>query len=166
MDAALARPERAVRLLGVVVLVVALLTGMFWACSGHYDRTALARTAATVAGDRAVGELLSYDYRTIDHKVDDTKAMLTGLFRDDYDRLMSDTVAPTARDHQISVQTEVLNTSVVSSSPDQVVLLVFVDQQSEALLAPTAAPVMTSSRLQVTLRHQQEQWLVSGITPV
>jgi Mce-associated membrane protein len=158
------RPVRAVRILGIVVLAVAVLTGLFWFQDRRYEQTAEARTAAMSTAASSVVKLLSYNFRTIDRQVSDTQGMITGKFKDDYAALVNNTVAPTAKDKQIAVQTAIADNGVVSSSAGQVVLLMFVNQQSESLLKPNA--VLTGSRIRVTMQNEQGKWLISELTPV
>lgn len=162
-DDARTRPVRAVRVLGIVVVGFAVLAGAMWFATQHFQATAQARTSAMAEAESSVVDLMSYNYRTIDDHVSETAGLLTGDFKDSYARLMR-TVAPKAKGAQVSVQTSVLNDSVVSSSPDQVVLLMFVNQQSESTADPDAQ--LGGSRLQVTLRHEQGKWLISQVDPV
>jgi Mce-associated membrane protein len=157
-------PVRAVRILGAVVLVVAIVTGFFWYQAGQYERTARARDQALAVVKDSVVQLLSYNFRTIDRQVSDTEGMLTGKFKDDYAALVENTVAQAAKDEQVAIQTAIVNESVVSSNPDRVVLLVFINQQSEGKANPS--PILTGSRLRVTLDHQAGNWLISELTPV
>jgi Mce-associated membrane protein len=90
--------------------------------------------------------------------------MLTGKFKDDYAALVKNTVTQAAKDEQVAIQTAIVNESVVSSNPDRVVLLVFINQQSEGKANPN--PILTGSRLRVTLEHQADKWLISELTPV
>jgi Mce-associated membrane protein len=163
-DDVLDRPVRAVRILGIVVLVLAVLTGLLWYQDKRYEQTADARTAAMSTAASSVVKLLSYNFRTIDRQVAETQGMITGKFKDDYAALVKNTVAPSAKDKQIAIQTAIADNAVVSSSTDQVVLLMFVNQQSESLLKPDA--VLTGSRIRVTLLNEQGKWLISELTPV
>jgi Mce-associated membrane protein len=164
VDDVLDRPVRAVRILGIVVLAVAVLTGLLWTQDRRYEQTADARTAAMTTAANSVVKLLSYNFRTIDRQVSDTQGMITGKFKDDYAALVNNTVKPSAKDKQIAIQTAIADNAVVSSGTDQVVLLMFVNQQSESLLKPNA--VLTGSRIRVTLRNEQGNWLISELTPV
>jgi Mce-associated membrane protein len=158
------RPERAVRILGIAAVVLALLTGLFWYQARQYDLTSQARDQASAVAKDAVPALLSYNYLTIDRQVADTQDMITGKFKDDYANLVKTTVAGPAAAQQVAIQTAITNESVVSSGTDQVVLLMFINQQSESKANP--GPTLTGSRLRVSLENQGGKWLISELAPV
>ncbi|WP_028935814.1 hypothetical protein [Pseudonocardia spinosispora] len=158
------RPERAVRLLGVVVCALALVGALCWWRSAHQDRLDAARAQATSTAVNAVTDLLSYDYRSIDQQVGNTRGAVTGGFADDYARLVHDTVAPGAKDQQLSMSTSVLDTAVVSGGEDEVELLVFLDQQSRTRFTPK--PGFSPQQVRVTMLRTPDGWRVSQLRPV
>ncbi|NMH98269.1 hypothetical protein [Pseudonocardia acidicola] len=157
-------PVRTVRFLGIVVAVVAVAVGVLGYEAHQYSATAQARDEASAKAEDAVVKVLSYNFRTIDQQVSDTAPLLTGKFKDDYASLVRDVVTQPAKDQQVAIHTAVVQDSVVSSSPDQVVLLMFVNQQADS--GAKANPVLTGSRLRVTMDHVDGSWLISELTPV
>ena len=157
-------PRRAARLLVLVVAGLAVLTGLLAYQLWRYQRTERAtREASAVAAD-SVDKLLSYNFVTVDHQVADTEGLLTGGFKSSYADLVARQIAGPAKAQQVAVQTQVVAHSVVSGSPDEVVLLLYLNQQSEAAAKPD--PTLTGSRLLVTLQRSSDKWLISGLAPV
>jgi Mce-associated membrane protein len=163
-DDAVACPARAVKRFGILVAAMALLGGLCWAGSYHYSSLNSTRSEAAQAGEDAVAQLLSYNWRSLDRQVAKNQDLVTGKFKDDYAQLVNTTIAPTARNKQISSQTSVDRSAIVSSSSDQVVLLMYIDQESSSQLNPSADSA--SSSVRVTLQKEGDKWKVSEITPV
>jgi Mce-associated membrane protein len=151
-------------MLVIVTVVVAVVTGLLGYQARQYQQTIQARDQALAAAKDSVVQLLSYNYRTIDHQVSDTEGMLTGKFKDDYAALVKNVVAQPAKNQQVAIQTAIVNESVVSSDPDQVVLLMFINQQSQGKDHPN--PILTGSRIRLTMNHQADKWLISDLIPV
>lgn len=164
LESAEGDPRRAVRLLGVAVLGAALLVALLGWQTWRQQRSDEARQQASAVASQSVVKLLSYNYTTIDHQVADTQGLLTGSFKDSYAALVRNTIADAAKAQQVAIQTQVVSDSVVSSSPDQVVLLMYVNQQSEAAAKPN--PDLSGSRLRLTLLRESGKWLVSELAPV
>jgi Mce-associated membrane protein len=78
--------------------------------------------------------------------------------------LTTKVVAPAAKDRQIVTKTTVAGSSVVSAQPQQVVLLVFLDQVTQTKADPKSR--VDGARVRVTLARAGDQWLVSALTPV
>jgi Mce-associated membrane protein len=164
-DGTTARPVHAVRVLGIVVACVALLAGLFWFQTDRWARTEVARTEAVQAGESAVGLLLSYSFRSIDRQVEKTQDLVTGKFKDEYAQFVNGTVAPGAKDKQVVIRTAVDRSAVVDSSPGEVTLLMYVEQESEAKLTPGGVDSGVSG-VRVTLEKEDGKWKVSELTPV
>lgn len=163
-DDALDRPVRAVKVLAAIVAAVAVLAGLCWFQAHRYEQTSQARAAALETGKAATIKLMSYNFRSVDRQIDETKDLLTGSFADQYAELVRTSIAPNTKDKQVIVHSAVSHNSVVSSSPGEVVLLMFVNQQSESKLKPE--PILTTSRVRVTLQNEDGKWRVSELTPV
>jgi Mce-associated membrane protein len=144
--------------------VLAVLTGGLWWWSANYQDTITAREQAMAAARDSVVELLSYNYRTIDRQMTDTQGMITGKFKDDYASLLKNVIVPGAKAQQLAIQTTIADDSVVSSSPGEVVLLMFINQQSEG--HANQNPALTASRVQVTLQRLSGNWMISNLVPV
>ncbi|MEU7812029.1 hypothetical protein [Pseudonocardia sp. NPDC049154] len=149
-----------------VVAVVALVVGGILAGMGvQQHRTETARAEALQAGVAAAQELLSYDHTSLDRAVDQRMDLLTGDFRDRYRAMVQDSVAPVAKARQVVTTSTVVGSSVVGDDgPDEVTLLLFLNQSSEA--PALAQPLLTGSRVVMTLQHVDGRWLTAGVDPV
>jgi Mce-associated membrane protein len=164
-DAVTNRPVHAVRVLGIVVVAVALLAGLFWFQTDRWARADLARVEATDAGQAAVEQLLSYSYRSVDRQVAKAEDVLTGSFKEEYAKFLNDDIAAKAKDKQAVVRTAVDRSAVVDASPGEVTLLVYFEQLTEAKDTPDGVSSGLSS-VRVTLEKEDGKWKVSEITPV
>ena len=163
-DSALARPVRAVRIFGIAVAVIAVLASLLWFQADHYARLDAARNQGVQDGEAAVGRLLSYNFHAMDRQVERTQDLVTGKFKDDYAQFINTQVAPAAKDKQASVETTVDRSAVVSSSLSEVVLLMYVDSDSETELGSAADTALRG--FDVTLQKEDGKWKVSELKPV
>jgi Mce-associated membrane protein len=164
MAVAAARPMRTLRALGILVGVLALISAVAWYGVFRQSSVEQARHHAIAAAGDAVTALLSYNYQTIGQQVPSTQELLTGKFKSDYAQLVNTVLAPSAVKTQLLEKASVAASSVVSASPDHVVLLLFVNQQLQSNDRP--APETAGSRVRVTLDKQGGKWLVANLEPV
>lgn len=126
--------------------------------------TSPAAAAATAAAKRAVVDVLSYSYRSIDADVRKAEAESTGLFLQQY-RTTANRLLSEARQEKAIVQATVANTGVVSSTARDVVVLLFVDQatvrQPRGPSSNTAR--IDQSRVRVTMTKVGSRWLISQL---
>ncbi len=156
-------------ILAVAVLAV-LVTGAILGLQ-YRDavRTDNARTAAMAAAEKAAPVIFSYDYRHLDQDFAKAEALLTGSFRDQYAKTTQTVVKPTALQYQGVVQAVVAKpanggapaVSVVSASPDQVVVLAFIDQSTTS--TRVNGTQVDQNRVLLTLTNTPKGWLVSGV---
>lgn len=163
-DSAVQRPVHAVKVFGIVVAVMAVLAGLCWYQADHYARLDAARADAVKEGEGAVGRLLSYSFRSLDRQVDKTQDLMTGKFKDEYAQFISTKIAPAAKTKQVNVQSSVDRSAVVSSSLSEAVVLMYINTESEALLASTENS--TTGAFRVRLEKEDGKWKVSDLTPV
>lgn len=163
-DDAMARPVHAVKVFGIVVAVLAVLAGLTFYQADHYARLEAARADVVKQGEGAVGRLLSYSFRNSNRQVEKTQDLVTGKFKDDYAKFITDKVIPGAKGQQVNVQTSVDRSAVVSCSLSEAVLLMYIDVDSEALLGSDSDT--TTSAMRVTLEKEDGRWKVSDLTPV
>lgn len=149
-----------------VVVGVALCTANFLLYQQQAQAAALgsARDSAAEAANVRVPQLLSYDYRTLDHDLEAARSGTTGTFHDEFATLTTKVVEPAAKDQQIVTKTTVTGSSVVSAQPQQVVLLVFLNQVTRTKADKESR--VDGARVRVTLARAGDQWLVSALTPV
>ncbi|MDK1343767.1 hypothetical protein QNO09_10685 [Streptomyces sp. 378] len=162
------------RRLLTLVLAVLLVTGLVaLAALGWQYRdgrlTETARTEALAAARKAAPIVLSYDYRRLDKDFSTARAHLTGDFRDEYGKTTKTVVAPTARKYHGVVKATVAApgsggdpaVSVVSASPDKVVVLLFVNQVTESTQVSGAR--VDQNRVRMTMDRTGDGWRVSAV---
>lgn len=148
-----------------LVVVLAGLTGYLTtlAVSGDSSQARIeaSRREALTSAREAARLIFSYDYRRLDKNFQAGRAVTTGKFRKEYDRTTKRLVDDVAPRYKAVVVAEVIEASVVRASPKQVVCLVFVNQRSTSSLMK--APKFTQSRLEMTLVHTGDRWLVQDV---
>ncbi|MFI6013958.1 hypothetical protein ACIBAG_35000 [Streptomyces sp. NPDC051243] len=156
-------------LLGVLLvagLVAAAVLGwQYW----DARRTETARTEALAAAKKAAPIVLSYDYRRLDKDFAAARAHLTGDFREEYAKTTKTVVGPTAQKYRGVVKATVAApasggapaASVVSASPEKVVVLLFVNQVTESTQVSGAR--VDLNRVRLTMSRAAEGWKVSGV---
>lgn len=148
----------------VVVLALAGVAGGFWWQHREHQANEAAGQAALDAARKDVVDVLSYDFRTVDDDLARAKTRLTGKFQDDFAQLASGVVAPAAKQDQIDTRAEIAGSGLVSTSADEAVALLFVNQTTRSI--KLTAPKIDGSRLQLTMRLVGGQWLVSDLKPL
>lgn len=149
----------------LVVCALALVAGgVFGGMIWHQRSVDAARQEARDAGRSAAVELLSYDHRNLGQAIERRMTLLTGEFRDRYRAMVQDTVAPAAKARKVATTASVVASSVVQGSTDEVTLLLFVNQRSAA--PSLDKPLLTGSRVRMTLRNVDGRWLTADLKPV
>jgi Mce-associated membrane protein len=115
-----------------------------------------AATESTVA-------LLSYHPDTAEKELTAARDRLTGTFRDEYTKLITDVVIPGAKQKQISATATVPGAASVSATQNRAVVLLFIDQ---SIVMGKDAPTSTASTVRVTLEKDRDRWLISQFDPV
>lgn len=153
-----------------VVLVAALVAAAVLGWQYRQGRQAEhARGEALTAARKTAPLVLSYDYRHLDRDFSRARALLTGHFRDQYDKTTKAVVAPTATKYHGVVKATVATpadggapaVSVVSATPDRAVVLVFVNQVTRSTQVPE--PRLDLNRVRMTLTRTSDGWKVSGV---
>jgi Mce-associated membrane protein len=158
------RGKGLVAVLAAVVVVLAALTG-FLAWRVHDTQgegpVAASRTRALDAARASARLVFSYDYRHLASDFKAGRAVTTGQFQGEYDKTTAKLVSDVAPRYKAVVVADVSDAAVVSATEDQVVTLVFLNQQSASSLVAT--PKLTQSRLEMTMVRKDGRWLVSKI---
>ncbi|WP_343070618.1 hypothetical protein [Streptomyces bathyalis] len=166
------RPKRS-RVVGAVLsfLVLVGLVATALLVPEYYgaERTRQARTDALAAAQRSAPVILSYDYRRLDRDFAAASARLTGSFREKYRKTTSTVVMPTAKKYRAVVKATVAKppsgkapaASVVSASPDRVVVLLFMNQVSNS--TRVSGPRLDLNRVRMTLVRVPDGWKVSAV---
>lgn len=155
----------------VVALVVAIV-----ACTvvGGWLMIAKSRRPAPVDGpsDRAavldvaqadIPKIFAYDYQTVERSLADAYPLLTPNYRQEFEKSANTQVIPEAKKRQVVVQANVVGAAVESLDQSSAQLLVFMNR---TVTDVSQKPVYDGSRLQVTMQHVDNKWLVDYIKPV
>nr|WP_107906883.1 hypothetical protein [Streptomyces chartreusis] len=154
--------------LGVLLLAALVATAVLgWQYrDGH--RTESARTQALTAAQKAAPVVLSYDYRHLDKDFASARTHLTGGFHAEYGKTTKAVVGPTAKKYRAVVKATIAApatgtpaASVVSASPDKVVVLLFINQVTESTQVSGAR--VDLNRVRMTMTHTDGGWKVSGV---
>ncbi|EFL31715.1 conserved hypothetical protein [Streptomyces viridochromogenes DSM 40736] len=161
------------RLLTLVMAALLVIALVALAALGWQYRdgrlTEKARTEALAAARKAAPIVLSYDYRHLDKDFSRARAHLTGDFRDEYGKTTKTVVAPTARKYRGTVKATVAApgsagapaASVVSASPDKVVVLLFINQATKS--TQVSGSRLDLNRVRMTMNRTGEGWKVSAV---
>lgn len=155
--------------LAVALIAVVAIGAVFAVQYRNAIRTDHARTAAIAAAERAAPVIFSYDYRHLDQDFSKAEAYLTGAFRSQYAKTTQTVVKPTATQYHGVVQATVAKpgdgsaaaASVVSATPDQVVVLAFINQSTTS--TRVTGTQVDQNRVLLTLTHTSQGWLVSAV---
>ncbi|WP_433058678.1 hypothetical protein [Dactylosporangium sp. CS-033363] len=110
-----------------LILAALALSGAGWYFTDQHHRRDVAVRQSTVAANAAAQAIFSYDYRSFDASVANGRNFATGGFADEYAQTTGALKANAVAEQAI-VRASVSATGVVSASPSQVELLVYVDQ--------------------------------------
>jgi Mce-associated membrane protein len=156
--------RRVTIILWVLLCAAATMCGIQSFRADRAARSEHAGQAAIAAAALEVPTVLSYNVAKLDADLARGQTVTTGPFATQYAQLVASTIRPVARSKQVVTSATVVANSVISATPDKVVLLTFVDQQSSNVYQPT--PRLDTSRLQITMTKSDGRWLISGLTPV
>lgn len=156
-------------LLGVLLVAGLVAAAVLGWRSWDARRTETARTEALAAARRAAPVVLSYDYRHLDRDFARARAHLSGDFRAEYAKTTKTVVAPTAEKYHGVVKATVAApasggspaASVVSASPEKVVVLLFVNQVTESTQVSGAR--VDLNRVRMTMTRTESGWRVSAL---
>jgi Mce-associated membrane protein len=133
----------------------------------RHDRKAIetARTQAVGAARTAAGDILGYDYRSVEESIRRARADTTGTFRKQYDTTAK-TLLPQAKQLKAIVQATVGSAAVMNATTSRVVVLLFVDQATVKQVPGEKTPTtrIDQSRVRMTMTHVDGRWLVSELT--
>jgi Mce-associated membrane protein len=163
------RSGRATGRLTVVLLVLCLLAAAALTVLQleQRDRAAneRARAQAVSAARAAAGDILGYDYRSIEQSIRRARAETTGGFRKQYDETAK-TLLPQSKQVKAIVQATVGSSAVMSADRDRVVVLLFVDQATVKQVPGEKTPTtrIDQSRVRMTMSRIGSAWLVSELS--
>lgn len=150
-------------LLALCLVAAAVLAGLLLQ---RRDRLATekSRTAALSAARVAAGDILGYDYRSVEASIRRARAETTGAFRSEYDKTAK-TLLTQAKQVKAIVQATVGSAAVMDASRDRVVVLLFVDQATVKQVPGEKTPTtrIDQSRVRMTMTRSGSSWLVSEL---
>jgi Mce-associated membrane protein len=150
-------------LLILVALALAIAVFSLMRRGNTLDSTEAASQKAMYAAATAAQDLSSYDYRTLESDIKTAANQTTGKLKTDYEKQAQQIVA-TARQQQAVVNGQAIKSGVVSASPDEVVVLVFLNQStSKAASAEGEQRTPNQLRLLLTMDKVGSRWLVSKV---
>lgn len=164
------RPRRvtATIVLALLCMPAAAAAIVFWAATPRSTPSGALLSAnaqgALGAAKSSVQAVLSYDYRSISSDIATARSDTTGVFARQYAGTASRLLAE-AKQVKAIVQATVGSAGVVSASPDNVVVLLFVDQASVRQDRGQKSPQtrIDQSRVRVTMTRVGNRWLVSDL---
>ncbi|TQM29031.1 h domain protein [Nocardia bhagyanarayanae] len=142
------------------VIVMAINGFGYW--SDRQDEQA--RQDAVTAADRAVSAMFSYDFASVDTELPKAADNLSADFREDYLKLITQAIAPGAKEKQLTVKATTQASGVVSADRDHAVVLLYLNQVTTSKESPQGTT--TGSRVRVTLDKTDDRWLVDAVTPI
>jgi Mce-associated membrane protein len=122
-----------------------------------------ARDAVLEVGKSTTIAMLSYTAENVENQLNDSLSLLTGEFRETYDKLIHDTVIPSARQQKISTTAQVPGAAVESISRDRATLILFINQTTTT---GTAEPTTSASSVRMGLQKIDDKWLVDKFDPL
>lgn len=149
-----------------VFVVVALAVGV-GVLFHHYrqdQQTEQARADAVTAANAQAVAMLAYDFGSVEEQLTSAAEGVTGDFKDEYLSLVTDVIAPAAKEKSLTVQVTVQGSSIVSAEPDSATVLMFLNQITTSSDAPDAAS--SGSRVRMGLEKIDGRWLVSSLEPI
>jgi Mce-associated membrane protein len=159
------RPARALTLaLAFLCLLAVTAVGVLGWQRHVRDVEEKARKEAVSAARVAAGDILGYDYRSVEQSIARAKSETTGAFRKQYESTASE-LLPQSKQLKAIVQATVGSAAVMSSSSDRVVVLLFVDQATvkQQPGAKTPETRIDQSRVRMTMSRTGGHWLVSEL---
>lgn len=145
--------------LGVVAAGLVAATTWMWTAQDAGGDDSAAR-AAQVAAERAVVPVLSYDHETLEADQQEAQALMTGSYREEYDKLFA-VLEENAPQTETTVTASVISSGIVRASGDRVQVLVFVDRPTTNRLS--AEPVVYKDQVTLSMQRVDGDWLVDDL---
>jgi Mce-associated membrane protein len=149
--------------LPIVALALALGDGYLKWLDGSARASRTAAEQSVKAATDSTIAILSYRPDNVERDLKGAADRLTGGFRQQYTQLVSDVVAPGAKQQHISAAATVPAAASVSASENHAVVLVYIDQTTAI---GNDAPTQTTSSVRITLERVHGRWLISQFDPV
>ena len=149
--------------LPAVALILALGVGYLKWLDGTERESGIAAEQSVKSAAESTIAILSYKPESVDQDLTSAADRLTAGFRQQYTQLVTDVVAPGAKQQHITAAATVPAAASVIATGKQAVVLVFVDQTTTIGNDP---PTQSTSSVRVTLDKIDGKWLISQFDPV
>jgi len=161
------RPHRG-RLLAIVlaalVLVSAVAVGVLGWRAFSDARAQGERDAALAAAKADTTQVLSYDSRTLDADLANSRKVISGSFAAKFEELANSVIVPAVRQQSLSTKATVVRAAVIDAQPNQVSALLFVNQTTT--MGDQPAPRNATNQVKVTMTWADGKWLISDMQPL
>ena len=104
--------------------------------------------------------MLSYDYEHLEADQEAAQALMTGKYREEYDKLFA-VLEENAPQTQTKVTASVIASGIVRATDDRVQVLVFVDRPTTNKL--NAEPVVYKDQVTLSMQRVDGRWLVDDL---
>jgi Mce-associated membrane protein len=161
-----ARLQAAIRGIGPLVAaiaVVAVVGGYLWYDTSRLGREQNAARDCLAVAPAAAAALFSYDYRTFDASVANGRTFASGGFAEDYAKTTA-ALKQAALQEQAVVTAQASVAGVISSSGDQVDVLLYVNQYRRNV--NITGEKVDQNRVVLTMRRVDGQWKVIGAAAI
>lgn len=159
-----ARPIRALIALSAVVVLLGVVVGWLWWLDHRNSQAEAARTTAQQTAREQVVTVLSYDFRSIEEDLQRARAALTEQFSTEFITEANEVTVPAAREQSVITRADVIASSVVRAEPEEVVLLMFLNQRTQS--SQSEAVQLSAHRVVLTMTRFEGRWLISDLEQV
>lgn len=153
-------PSRPVLVLAVLLVVALLAAGTLGVLLWRRSAADRAGADALATARAYAATVTTYDYQHLDRNFADVLDGATGDFKNEYNGASS-TLRQLITDARARATGSVLDAGVRTASPDEVVVLVFVDQSITNAVSPQTK--IDRTRLVMTLTPHDGRWLVNRL---
>ena len=152
------RGDRWVRLAVVVIVGLALVGGALGIAVRGEHVSAERQRQAKAAAASSVAAILSYRPTTVEAELTRERRLLGQPFAAEFASLVRNEIAPKAKQRGITTKATVVSNGVSLIDGRTVTLLLFVNVATTE--RTSKEPVVTGSRLKVTVRQDGDRWLI------
>lgn len=143
---------------GLVLLLIA------WRQAREANDVEEAGRAAMKVARTSTPAILSYTDSNLALQLASSRALMTPAYAKRYGSMVKKRVWPQARKFGVANEIGVVAAGVVKATPETAVILVFANQTTRTKAKPEG--ITQGTRLEVTLRRNDERWLVDDVRPL
>lgn len=157
--------ERLVRRILVALVVVGLVLLLIaWRQAHQANEVEEAGQAAMKVARTSTPAILNYTDSNLSRQLASSRRLMTPRYAKGYAAMVKTRVWPQARKFGVANEIGVVSTGVVKATPKTAVILVFANQTTRTKAKPEG--ITQGTRLEVTLRKNEERWLVDDVRPL